>query len=99
MRPDLVIFEGMNTGAGMAASVLEIPAAAYAIVNAEMLTAAGAARAVTNDAQRSGAIGEAGQALLGDCPERQAAIRLRDEIATMPAPAQVVPVLVELAGG
>jgi hypothetical protein len=31
MRPDLVIFEGMNTGAGVAASVLGIPAAAYAI--------------------------------------------------------------------
>jgi len=27
MRPDLVIFEGMNTGAGVAASVLRIPAA------------------------------------------------------------------------
>jgi hypothetical protein len=31
MRPDLVIFEGMNTGAGVAASVLGIPAATYAI--------------------------------------------------------------------
>ena len=30
-RPDLVIFEGMDTGAGVAASVLGIPAAAYAI--------------------------------------------------------------------
>jgi Erythromycin biosynthesis protein CIII-like, N-terminal domain len=30
--PDLVIFEGMDTGAGVAASVLGIPAAAYAIV-------------------------------------------------------------------
>jgi hypothetical protein len=31
MRPDLVIFEGMITGVGVAASVLAIPAAAYAI--------------------------------------------------------------------
>ena len=31
LRPDLVIYEAMNTGAGVAASVLEIPAAAYAI--------------------------------------------------------------------
>ena len=31
MRPDLVIYEAMNTGAGVAASVLGIPAAAYAI--------------------------------------------------------------------
>jgi hypothetical protein len=37
--------------------------------------------------------------MLGDCPERQAAIRLRDEIASMPAPAEVVTALVELAGG
>jgi hypothetical protein len=31
-RPDLVIFEATNAGAGVAASVLEIPAAAYAIL-------------------------------------------------------------------
>jgi hypothetical protein len=43
--------------------------------------------------------GEAVQALLGDCPERQVAARLRDEIAAMPAPDEVVPALVELAGG
>jgi hypothetical protein len=37
------------------------------------------------------------RALLGDCPERQAAARLRDEIASMPEPAEVVPALVEFA--
>jgi UDP:flavonoid glycosyltransferase YjiC (YdhE family) len=31
-RPDLVIYEAMNTGAGVAASVLGIPAAAYAVL-------------------------------------------------------------------
>jgi hypothetical protein len=31
VRPDLVIYEAMNTGAGVAASVLGIPAVAYAI--------------------------------------------------------------------
>ena len=31
LRPDLVIYEAMNTGAGVAASVLGIPAVAYAI--------------------------------------------------------------------
>ena len=31
LRPDLVVYEGMDTGAGVAASVLGIPAAAYAI--------------------------------------------------------------------
>ena len=30
-RPDLVVFEAMNTGAGVAASVLGVPAAAFAI--------------------------------------------------------------------
>jgi UDP:flavonoid glycosyltransferase YjiC (YdhE family) len=172
MSPDLVTYEGMNTGAGIAASVLGVPAAAYAIalttavysvlhpltvryqggelpdnvhverfvaqsavlplvdlivhhggtgtvlgalerglpqlllpqgadqfLNAEILTTAGAVRALTNDAQQDGAIGEAVQLLLGDCPERRAARHLRDEIAAMPAPADVVPILVELASG
>ena len=77
---------------------LLLPQGADQFVNAEMLTAAGAVRALTNDAQQPGAIGEAVRALLGECPEREAAIRLSDEIGTMPAPAEVVPVLVELAG-
>jgi UDP:flavonoid glycosyltransferase YjiC (YdhE family) len=100
---DLVVHHG---GTGTVMSALEVglpqlllPQGADQFVNAEMLTAAGAARALTNDAQQPGAIGATVQALLGDCPERQAAIRLRDEITTMPAPAEVVPVLVELAGG
>ncbi|HEU4908116.1 MAG TPA: glycosyltransferase [Propionibacteriaceae bacterium] len=84
---------------GIGLPQLLLPQGADQFLNAEMLTAAGAVRAVTNDAQQPGAIGEAVQALLDDCPERQAAIRLRDEIAAMPAPAEVVPVLVELAGG
>jgi hypothetical protein len=32
IRPDLVVYEAMNTGACVAASVLGIPAAAYAII-------------------------------------------------------------------
>jgi hypothetical protein len=39
------------------------------------------------------------QALLGDSAERQAAGRMRDEIAAMPSPSDVVPALVELAKG
>jgi hypothetical protein len=38
------------------------------------------------------------QALLDDAPERQVAARLRDEIAAMPSPADVVPSLIKLAG-
>ena len=30
-RPDLIVYEGMNAGAGVAASVLDVPAAAFAI--------------------------------------------------------------------
>jgi hypothetical protein len=36
-KPDLVIYEGMNTGAGVAASALGIPAAAFAIALARMI--------------------------------------------------------------
>jgi UDP:flavonoid glycosyltransferase YjiC (YdhE family) len=66
--------------------------------NAEILTAAGVARALPNDAQRPGAIAGAVEALLGDAPERQAAARLQNEIAAMPSPAEVVPGLVKVAG-
>jgi UDP:flavonoid glycosyltransferase YjiC (YdhE family) len=40
LRPDLVIYEGMDTGAGVAASVLGIPAAAYATALASFLYSA-----------------------------------------------------------
>jgi hypothetical protein len=36
--------------------------------------------------------------LLGDAPERRTAAKLRDEIAAMPSPADVVPELVKLTG-
>ena len=99
---DLIVHHG---GTGTVLSALEVglpqlllPQGADQFFNAEILTAAGAARALPNDAQQPGAIGEAVQALLGDSPERQAAARLRDEIAAMPSPSDVVPALVELAG-
>jgi UDP:flavonoid glycosyltransferase YjiC (YdhE family) len=98
---DLIVHHG---GTGTVLGALEVglpqlllPQGADQFVNAEMLTAAGAVRALTNDAQQPGAIEEAVRALLGDCPERQAAARLRDEIASMPEPAEVVPALVEFA--
>jgi UDP:flavonoid glycosyltransferase YjiC (YdhE family) len=99
---DLIVHHG---GTGTVLSALEVglpqlllPQGADQFINAEILTIAGAARALPNDAQQPGAIGEAVQALLGDAPERQAAARLRDEIAAMPSPADVVPALVQLAG-
>jgi UDP:flavonoid glycosyltransferase YjiC (YdhE family) len=98
---DLIVHHG---GTGTVLAALEVglpqlllPQGADQFFNSDMLTAAGAARALANDAQRPGAISEAAQALLGDAPERQVASKLRDEIAAMPSPAEVVPALVELA--
>jgi UDP:flavonoid glycosyltransferase YjiC (YdhE family) len=100
---DLIVHHG---GTGTVLGALEsglpqllLPQGADQFLNAEILTAAGAVQALPNDAQQDGAIGDAVQLLLGDCPERQATSRLRDEIAAMPAPAAVVRALVELAGG
>jgi UDP:flavonoid glycosyltransferase YjiC (YdhE family) len=100
---DLVVHHG---GTGTVLGALEaglpqllLPQGADQFVNAEILGAAGLARALVNDAQLPGAISEAVQALLGDSSERQAAAWVRDEIAAMPAPADVVPGLVELAAG
>ena len=99
---DLIVHHG---GTGTVLSALEVglpqlllPQGADQFINAEILTAAGAARALPNDAQLPGASGEAVQELRGNAPERQAATRLRDEIAAMPSPAEVVPALVKLAG-
>ncbi len=99
---DLIVHHG---GTGTVLSALEVglpqlllPQGADQFFNAEILTTTGAGRALPNDAQQPGAIGEAVQALLGDSPERQIAARVRDEIAAMPAPADVVPALVALAG-
>jgi UDP:flavonoid glycosyltransferase YjiC (YdhE family) len=98
---DLIVHHG---GTGTVLGALEaglpqlvLPQGADQFFNAEILAAAGVARALQNDAQRPGAITEAVQALIGDSPERQAAARIRDEIAAMPSPAEVVPALVDLA--
>jgi UDP:flavonoid glycosyltransferase YjiC (YdhE family) len=98
---DLIVHHG---GTGTVLSALEVglpqlllPQGADEFVNAEILTAAGAARALPNDGQQPGAIGDVVEELLGNAPERQAATRLRDEIAAMPSPGDVVPALVKLA--
>ena len=98
---DLIVHHG---GTGTMLGALEaglpqlvLPQGADQFFNAEILAAAGVARALQNDAQRPEAITEAVQALIGDSPERQAAARIRDEIAAMPSPAEVVPALVDLA--
>jgi UDP:flavonoid glycosyltransferase YjiC (YdhE family) len=98
---DLIVHHG-GTGTVLGALAvglpqLVLPQGADQFINAEILAAGGVARALPNDAQQPGAIGAAVQALLGDSPERQAAGRLREEIAAMPSPRDVVPALVELA--
>ena len=99
---DLIVHHG---GTGTVLGALEaglpqlvLPQGADQFFNAEILTTAGFGRALPNDAQQPGAIGEAVQALLGDSPERQAAARIRDEIAAMPSPATSFRRWCELAG-
>jgi len=78
---------------------LILPQGADQFHNAELITAAGAGRGLTNDRQDGGAVAGAVDALLGDGPERERAGRLRVEMAAMPSPERVVPELVALAGG
>jgi hypothetical protein len=141
-----VIYEATNAGAGVAASLLGIAAAAYAILLESSFY--GSLHAATADYQRNmwlqrNRTPPAGNGLLAavlinpapptlqnsasetmtvpirsvaynessadvpvwltatparPAPEHHVATRLRDEIAAMPSPAEVVPALVELAG-
>jgi UDP:flavonoid glycosyltransferase YjiC (YdhE family) len=101
---DLIVHHG-GTGTVLAAleaglPQLLLPQGADQFLNAATLPAVGVARALPNDAQEPGAIRNAVQALLDDsAPERTAAARVRDEIAALPHPAQVVPALVDLSLG
>ena len=101
---DLIVHHG-GTGTVLAAleaglPQLLLPQGADQFLNAATLPAAGVARALPNDAQEPGAIRNAVQALLDDsAPERTVAARVRDEIAALPHPAQVVPALVDLRLG
>jgi len=102
-RVDLAVHHG-GTGTVLGAAAagvpqLILPQGADQFHNAELITAAGAGRGLTNDRQDGGAIAEAVAALLGDGPERERAGRLRAEMAAMPAPELLVPQLVALAGG
>ncbi|MET0965837.1 MAG: glycosyltransferase, partial [Nakamurella sp.] len=73
---------------------LILPQGADQFHNARSLVDVGAARALRADEQSPGAIADAVAALLADdAPERAVIGRLSDEIAAMPAPADVVPEL------
>lgn len=93
---------GTGTVLGAAAAgvpQLILPQGADQFHNAELIATAGVGRALTNDRQDGGAITTAVAALLAGGPERDRAGELRAEMAAMPAPEQVVPELVALAGG
>lgn len=97
---DLVVHHG---GTGTVLGALEagrpqllLPQGADQFVNAELIPAVGAGRALLNDDQTPGAIAEQVVAMLGDSAEAATARRVQAEIAAMPAPDQVVADLVAL---
>jgi UDP:flavonoid glycosyltransferase YjiC (YdhE family) len=65
---------------------------------AARMARAGAARSVGPDEVGAAAVREAVRAVLGDPSFRRDARRIADEIAAMPAPADVVPLLRRQAG-
>lgn len=100
-RVDLIVHHG---GTGTVLAALEaglpqviLPQGADQPFNAEIIAGSGAGRQQANDDYTPGSITALVEPLLGDCPERATAVRVAAEIATMPAPAEVVPELVERA--
>ncbi len=100
---DLIVHHG-GTGTVLAAlgaglPQLLLPQHADQFLNADLLTAVHAARALTDVLANPGEIEAMARALLAGTAERSAAVALRDEIAAMPAPADVVPELETLVSG
>jgi UDP:flavonoid glycosyltransferase YjiC (YdhE family) len=77
---------------------LLLPHGADQFMNAQALVDCGAARRLLPEEITAEAVAEGTRALLDEQGYRQAAIGLADEIAAMPAPADVVPRLERLAG-
>jgi hypothetical protein len=100
---DLVVHHG-GTGNLLGAlrhglPALVLPQGADQFVNAARLVEVGAGRALEGEALTADAVAEAVAAMLADrAPERLRAEELASEIATMPAPPEVVGVLEEIAG-
>ncbi len=95
----LVFHAGSGTTlAALAAGVpmVMLPVAADQPENAERCVAAGAAVALPPDARGADAVRAAAAAVLADPAYATAAGRLRDEIALMPPPADLVPFLASL---
>ncbi len=98
---DLIVHHGgTGTVLGAAAAGLPqliLPQGADQFLNADLIAGSGAGRALRNDQQGDGAIGRAVSVMLGNCPERIGAGNLRDEIAAMPPPNEMVAELERLA--
>jgi UDP:flavonoid glycosyltransferase YjiC (YdhE family) len=97
----LVFHAGSGTTlAALAAGVpmVMLPVAADQPENAERCVAAGAAVALPPDARGTDEVRAAAAAVLADPAYAMAAGRLRDEIALMPPPADLVPFLESLGG-
>lgn len=99
-RVDVAVHHG-GTGSVLGALAaglpqLLMPQDADQFVNADLLVEAGAARALRDD-QRPGAIRRAVSGLLGDGTHRDVARLLQAEIAQLPAPAEVVSRLIDVA--
>ena len=100
-RVDLIVHHG-GTGTVLAALEAGLPQVILAQgadqpFNADLISQSGAGRHQANDDYTPGSIAALVEPLLGDCPERATAVRVAAEIARMPAPAEVVPQLVERA--
>jgi len=97
---DIVVHHGgTGTVLGTVAAGLPqliLPQGADQFHNARRLADVGAGRALLNDQQLPGEIARAVTEMLAGSSERQVAIRLGDEIASLPMPAEVVPELVAL---
>ena len=95
-RVDLIVHHGgYGTVLGALAAGLPqliLPQGADQFHNARSLTDFGAVRALRSDDLAAGAISDAVVGMLDvNAPERPAIVALRDEIAAMPAPAELVP--------
>jgi len=79
------------------APLIVVPMGADQLENGERLATTGVALVVHPTALTSEAIGEAARAILDDKAFRENALAVRDEIAMMPMPTELVPTLEELA--
>ncbi len=101
---DLAVHHG-GTGSVLGALAngvpqLLIPQGADQFINAELLTEAGAARAIRNEQaeHEPGAIRRAVSDLLSGGAQQQVSRQIQAEIAQLPAPAEVLPQLAAIAG-